>query len=137
MTVSFHDSVDDELLKYVVIIAKYKGRFLYCKHKERSTYEIPGGKRKRFETIEDAARRELYEETGAKKYSLIPVCVYSVKDGEKLTYGMLYVADVEHLGEKPKSEIERIFFLDAHPENQTYPEIQPKLIKEASKRYLI
>jgi len=31
------------------------------------------------EDIMFTARRELFEETGAKKYSIVPVCIYSVK----------------------------------------------------------
>ena len=43
--VKFYDQVADELLKFAVIIAKTEGKWVFCKHKERSTYEIPGGHR--------------------------------------------------------------------------------------------
>ena len=134
MEVLFHDSVEDSLLKFAVIIALYRGRFVYCKHWKRRTYEIPGGHRKAGETIEQAARREFFEETGAKKYTLTPVCAYSVKDDDGEKYGMLYFAEVEEFEAKLDHEIEKIYFLDAHPENQTYPEIQPKLVEEAARR---
>ena len=62
--VKFYDEVDDKLLKYAVIIAKTNGKWIFCKHKERDTYEIPGGHREPGENILDAAKRELYEETG-------------------------------------------------------------------------
>ncbi|MFR7445451.1 MAG: NUDIX domain-containing protein [Sellimonas intestinalis] len=42
------------------------------------TYEVPGGHREAGETIDETARRELYEETGATDFDLFPVCVYSV-----------------------------------------------------------
>lgn len=43
--VNFYDNVDDELLKFAVIIAKTNGKWVFCKHKERETYEVPGGHR--------------------------------------------------------------------------------------------
>lgn len=134
MEVLFHDSVEDSLLKFAVIIALYRGRYVYCKHWKRSTYEIPGGHREAGETIEQAARREFLEETGAKEYTLTQICAYSVKDDEGENYGMLYYAEVEEFDSKLDSEIEKIYFLDAHPEKQTYPEIQPKLVEEAVRR---
>lgn len=137
MQVNFHDEIDDELIKFAVVIAKYKGKWIYCKHRERLTYEIPGGHREKGETVEEAARRELYEETGAKKFDLIPICIYSVTDGGRTSYGMLYYANISTIGVKPANEIEKNYFLDDHPHKQTYPEIQPKLVAEAKRRGII
>lgn len=78
MKVNFYESVNDSLLKYAVIIAKCEGKWVFCKHKERSTYEIPGGHRESHESILDAAKRELKEETGAIDFSIFPICAYSV-----------------------------------------------------------
>lgn len=78
--VNFHDKIDDNLLKFAVIIAKTDGKWVFCKHKERETYEIPGGHREENETILDTARRELYEETGAVIFDITPICVYSVTE---------------------------------------------------------
>ena len=75
--VRFYDSVSDELLKFAVIISKTNSKWVFCKHKERNTYEIPGGHREN-EDIIDTARRELYEETGALRFDLKPICIYSV-----------------------------------------------------------
>ena len=47
MEVKFYDNVADELLKFAVIISKSMGKWVLCKHKERNTYEIPGGHRKK------------------------------------------------------------------------------------------
>ena len=136
--VRFYDTVDDSLLKFAVIIACSKGRWVFCKHKERDTYEIPGGHREPGENILETAKRELYEETGAVKYSIKPICVYSVTapnefDGVE-TFGGLYFADIEEFEDELHSEIERISFFDSLPEKLTYPMIQPKLVEEAKRR---
>lgn len=136
--VRFYDTVDDSLLKFAVIIACSKGRWVFCKHKERDTYEIPGGHREPGENILDTAKRELYEETGAVKYSIKPICVYSVTASNEFdgveTFGGLYFADIEEFEEELHSEIERISFFDSLPEKLTYPMIQPKLVEEAKRR---
>ena len=136
--VKFYDSVSDELLKFAVIISKTNGKWVFCKHKERNTYEVPGGHREKNEDIVDTARRELYEETGALRFDLKPICVYSVItednfDGQE-TFGLLCYADIYEFEEKLHSEIEKIVFTDNLVENWTYPLIQPELIKEAKRR---
>ena len=70
MNVNFYKKVDDDKLKFVVIVSRYQNKWIFCKHKQRDTYEIPGGHREAGETILEAAKRELYEETGAIKFQL-------------------------------------------------------------------
>lgn len=43
--VKFYDEADDRLLKFAVIIAKTDNKWVFCKHRERETYEVPGGHR--------------------------------------------------------------------------------------------
>ena len=61
--VKFYDTVNDELLKFAVIISQSNGKWVFCKHKERNTWEVPGGHREDGEDILETAKRELYEET--------------------------------------------------------------------------
>jgi len=136
--VKFYDSVEDSLLKFAVIIAKKDGKWVLCKHRDRNTYEVPGGHREPGEAIMDTAKRELYEETGAIKYSIKPICVYSVTapdnfDGVE-TFGGLFYADIQELETELHSEIEKVFLFDDLPDQWTYPLIQPKLLEEFYQR---
>lgn len=139
--VNFYDSADDKLLKFAVIISKHNGRYVFCKHRERSTLEVPGGHREAGETILETAERELYEETGAVDFDLKQICVYSVTargnfDGQE-TFGMLYTADIREFEPELHNEIERIVITDEMPERWTYPDIQPRLMEEAERRGFI
>lgn len=53
--VRFYDTVNDELLKFAVIISQSNGKWVFCKHKERDTYEVPGGHREVGEVIFETA----------------------------------------------------------------------------------
>lgn len=135
--VRFYDSVADGLLKFAVILAKTEGKYVYCRHKDRDTWEIPGGHREPGETILDTAKRELYEETGALEFEIWPVCAYSVTCSEgpgEESFGMLFFADIKTFEAELHSEIEEIEVTPDLPESWTYPEIQPELMKEAARR---
>ena len=136
MKVQFYDKVDDKLLKFAVIISKSNGKWVFCKHKERDTYEVPGGHRESGEQIDMTARRELQEETGAVDFTIEPVCVYSVigknrvnDTGEEI-FGMLYYAEINKFDDELDSEMEKVVLLDELPSEWTYPLIQPKLIEK-------
>ncbi len=138
--VKFYENIDDNLLKFAVIISKIEGKWIFCKHKERNTYEVPGGHRESGETILETAKRELKEETGAVDFSLTPICVYLVKGKTRVnenindeTFGMLYYAEIKSF-EDIHSEIEKIIITDSLDVDWTYPLIQPKLIDEAKRR---
>ncbi len=137
MTVKFYDEAEGSLLKFAVIVSKYNGKWVFCKHKQRETLEVPGGHREIGEKIGETAKRELYEETGAVDFTIKPVCVYSVIsddiDAEE-TFGMLYFADIKAFESELHSEIEKIYLLDDLPSEWTYPLIQPKLIDEIIRR---
>lgn len=141
--VNFYDKVDDSLLKFAVIIAKTNGKWVFCKHRERDTFEVPGGHREDGEEILETAKRELIEETGAVEFDIKPICVYSVKGKTRVnenlsdeTFGMLYVANIVSF-EELHSEIEKILITDELVDKWTYPLIQPKLIEEAKNRGFI
>ncbi|MBQ8404277.1 MAG: NUDIX domain-containing protein [Clostridia bacterium] len=140
MKIKFYDNIDENLLKFAVIISKYNGKWVFCKHKERTTYEIPGGHKEEGESIYKAAERELTEETGALRFTLKPICVYSVTGKNRVnstgeeTFGMLFFAEIMEFSDVINSEIEYIKLFDDLPKEWTYPQIQPFLIEEYIKR---
>lgn len=120
-----HCPCEDGSVMYAVIVSRYNGKWVLCRHKDRDTWEIPGGHREPEETPEQAARRELWEETGAREADVYPVCFYSYNK-----VGMLYYADIHTLDPLPEdSEIGEIRLFDVLPDGLTYPHIQPHLFQ--------
>lgn len=143
MLVNIYDmhTIQDEKLKYAVIVCSYKHQIVMVRHKQRTTIEIPGGHRERGESIMACAKRELWEETGAVNFDIQPRYVYGVKrDGEEESFGMLYTALISSFEDIPSnSEIKERILYHELPKIQdvswTYPLIQPCLY-EAVKQYL-
>ena len=134
--VAFYDEAPDGLQqKYAVVIARYGGRLLWCRHRDRQTWEIPGGHIEPGESALEAAARELQEETGATDFTLQPVCWYSAwhSDGMPHSCGLLCVADVHALGDL-HNEIAEVRPFDGVPDALTYPDIQPRLFEEVNRR---
>lgn len=135
MAVQFYETVEDRLLKFAVILSTQQGKYVFCKHKERDTLEIPGGHREPGETVRETAIRELREETGALDFDLKPICVYSVIEKDNFdgaeTFGMLYHAEIHAFEIGLHNEIEEIVITQELPAEWTYPTIQPMLLEEA------
>ena len=113
--------------KYADVFAWYKGKWIFCKHKMRDTWEFPGGHIEECETPLEAAKRELFEESGAVSFDIWPLCDYHVwgefNGAEINGKGQMYVANVHSLGAlPPDSEMEMIDFFEELPNNLTYPE---------------
>lgn len=118
--------------KYVVMFAQYQGKWLFCRHKKRTTIENAGGHIEPGETLLQAAKRELWEETGAEKFTIHELFDYVSEDTKGAATGVVFLAEIETLGELPESfEMAERKLFDQLPDETdiwTYPAITPELI---------
>ena len=113
--------------KYVVVMSKFRGKILLSRHRDRSTWETQGGHIEPGETPMAAARRELYEESGAVDFDIRPIFDYWAGDENGGASGQVFAADIRALGPMPKSEMAEVRAFDEVPPNVTYPAITPEL----------
>lgn len=128
--------VPDHFFKYAILVARYQGQFVFVRHRERQTWELPAGHREPGETIQLTAERELREETGAADFDLQPVFVFRVPDydahGARIDVlaSLVCIAEIRTLGPlDPAFEVAEILLASDLPEPLTYPEIQPVLFR--------
>ena len=50
------NKAEKEKCKFAVIVSRYNGQWVFCRHKDRTTYECPGGHREVQEDILDTAQ---------------------------------------------------------------------------------
>jgi 8-oxo-dGTP pyrophosphatase MutT (NUDIX family) len=123
--------------KFVVTFANYGGKWILCKHRDRETWETSGGHIESGESPEEAAKRELYEETGSLDFEIEPVCDYWACDEPHETRdvgwsnGAVFLARVRSIGPIPDSEMEAVGFFDELPPNLTYPDITHAIFPRA------
>ena len=113
--------------KYVVVMSKYQGKILLSRHKDRTTWETQGGHIEPGETPLDAARRELYEESGAVDFDIRPVFDYWAGDENGGASGQVFAAEIYKMGPMPDSEMAEVRAFDEIPPNVTYPAITPEI----------
>lgn len=130
--VEFHklNSIENSRLIYAIIVTRYREKWVFVKHKNRETWEIPAGHREENEDINQTASRELVEETGAKDFKIYPVSIYSVLNNETKSFGQLFYAEVKKFNKLPDFEIGEIKLFTTIPKNLTYPLIQPQLFSK-------
>lgn len=125
------DMDETRAYKYVVVFSRYQGRLLLSRHKNRDSWETQGGHIEPGETPGQAARRELWEESGATAFTLTPVCGYWAADNEQDpgANGAIYLAEITGLGPMPESEMAETRLFERPPENTTYPWITGPLFQ--------
>lgn len=121
--------------RFIVTLSRYQDKILLSQHKKRATWETQGGHIEPGETPEEAARRELYEESGATDFTLTPLFDYRAGDEKDSSNGRVFFADIRTLSALPESEMARTCTFDCLPENLTYPAITPVLFRAAKERF--
>ena len=116
---------------YVVMMSRYQGKIMLSRHKQRMTWELQGGHIEPGETPEQAAKRELFEESGAVSFDLIPLCDYCGEEPGKHNFGrgMVFRAEIRELAAIPESEMAQIGLFDDFPSNLTYPKITAAILE--------
>ena len=118
------ESIPDQALTYAVVGARESGHWIFVRHRDRSTWELPAGHIEKGETAREAAHRELYEETGTRKCDLTGICDYRVEVKGAVEYGRLFLAEVRERDPLPDYEISETVLVRSLPEDLTYPEVQ-------------
>lgn len=127
------NTLDD--LKYVVVCSLYEDKLLLSRHKQRDTWETQGGHIEEGETPLQAAKRELYEESGVTDAELLYFCDYLGYTSKGHANGAVFLAVVNELGELPESEMAEVGLFDLLPDKLTYPFVTPLLFKRTLQKY--
>jgi 8-oxo-dGTP diphosphatase len=96
---SFSANSFEEKATHVLVICQSKNGWFLTKHKKRGL-EFPGGKVEFGESLEDAARREVYEETGGIVADLVKIGEYRVKDPNGPFVKTVFWSEIEWIDEK-------------------------------------
>ncbi|MBN8209454.1 nucleoside triphosphatase YtkD [Bacillus sp. NTK071] len=99
VTYSLQDHPYSSAPKHVWVICRLDEQWLLTEHSRRGI-EFPGGKVEEGETAEDAAVREVYEETGGVVSNLRYIGQYRVEGKGGTIIKNVYYADIEHLVDK-------------------------------------
>lgn len=137
MTCKTYDTGTLKQYKYVVTLSEYDGKILLSRHKNRTTWETQGGHIEAGETPLEAARRELYEESGATDFEIAPLCDYwaGVEGTDDWANGMVFAARIKSLSPIPAgSEMAEVKLFQELPLNLTYPAITPVLFAYRGKQ---
>ena len=100
--------------KYVVILSEYNGSILLSRHKDRKTWETQGGHIESGETPLEAAKGELFEESGAVDFIIKPLCDYRAWNEETGhgANGVVFRAIIRQIGNMPESEMAEVRTFD-------------------------
>lgn len=97
---SFEKNPFSEEPMHVLVICRYQDKWLLTKHKTRGL-EFPGGKVEENETAQEAAIREVKEETGANIAAIHYIGQYHVEGKGDQVDKNIYYARISEIVEQP------------------------------------
>ncbi len=131
------NTITADKIGFVALVSQFKGKWIIVQLKESETWEFPGGTIEKGETPLEAAKREMYEETGTVDAEYKELGDYSVTCEGVHSYGKLYFVNVLEMSDLPDFEIDKIDFTENFPYGNTrYPSVQPDLFRYAEKLVL-
>jgi len=98
-----------DYLQLVTVMPVWQGKVLLIHRQSEpfaGMYSIPGGHKERGESYEEAARRELEEETRIKGYALIPLAIFIDHDHRLECHGFKFISEDGSFSEPPDEEQE-------------------------------
>ena len=116
---------DQTSYTFAIVIAEYQNSWLWVRHRDRTTWELPAGHVEPGETVDHAANRELFEETGALNFDIFPISSYQGWLNSEVVYGKVFFARIKEVGVLPGFEIIETRTFQELPSNLTYPDSQP------------
>ncbi|MDQ0220273.1 nucleoside triphosphatase YtkD [Peribacillus cavernae] len=82
--------------RHVLVLCQLDNQWVLTNHTKRGL-EFPGGKQEKGESIEEAAKREVFEETGGVTGELVYLGQYRVDSPEESIIKSIYFAKLEEL----------------------------------------
>lgn len=95
--------------RHVLVICRYSGKWVLTRHNERGL-EFPGGKVEADESLQGAAKREVYEETGAHVKELEWFAEYVVHSANPFCK-TVFIGSVEKVDKIPLLETKGVILM--------------------------
>lgn len=96
---AFSQFAFDQVSQHVIVICRYQDKWLLTSHKQRG-WEFPGGKIEPGETAVQAAKREVFEETGGMLETIFPLGEYEVESESNRFVKTIFYSTVTKLMKK-------------------------------------
>jgi len=96
VSLAFEDNAFNQHPRHILVICRYNNEWLLTRHLVRGL-EFPGGKAENGESVEEAARREVMEETGAVLRKLESMGEYKVDDEAGSFVKRIFYGEVEEI----------------------------------------